>query len=375
MTSPTAPGGFGLDELDSALDSITDDETAASTDPTPAVPGAPPPASADPETPETPPELGEPEADDSADASATDPVAPATPETPTPDISAPAGTPFAFRVDGREVTPEGAVQLPDGSILFPAKAWQQVQGSFLGDRGVWRQKEARYQQAVSQAEASAKAQIADQMGAVELERDQARAALEEFQRILAAGPDAVQQWAENFAVNRPALEARMQARALEVQLEAERRQVKQFQAQRDQQTEEQRAEELRPQLEAHFDKALDHYLSGPFAGVAATPQEKAELRSFLWETHRAQLFYEDEQGIGFRKEILEAVLGREKARVEAVAKQTATLGAAATRNAAAIAPTPVRAKPKAAVVPPKKKAVDPDEVLDADIDEWLVGNN
>lgn len=381
MSSPTAPGDISLDDIDSALDSIHEDDTPASTDPTPAVTGATPPAAADPETPDQPPELGEPEADASVDASAADPTAPANPETPNPDIGTPAGTPFAFRVDGREVTPEGALQLPDGSVLFPAKAWAQVQGQFLGDRGVWRQKEAKYQQAVQQAQQAAQQQVAESLGAVELERDQARAALEEFQRILAAGPDAVMQWAENFAVNRPALEANMRARALEVKLQQAERQQQTWQAKESEQAEAQRAEEWRPQMEAHLDRALDHYLSGPFAGVATTPQEKADLRQFLWDTMREQLFYEAVvparklEDVGFRKEVLEAVLSREKARVGAVAKQTATLSAAATRNAAALAPTPMQARPaKAPAAPAKKKPLDVDAMVDAMLDDALSGD-
>lgn len=381
MTSPTAPGDVSLDDIDSALDEMTEDDSPASTDPTPVDAGATPPAM-DQEPADQPPELGEPEADAPVDASAADPAAPADPtETPNPTSGTPQGTPFAFRVDGREVTPEGALQLPDGSVLFPAKAWNQVQGQFLGDRGVWRQKEARYQQAVQQAEQSAQQQVAEQVGAVTLERDQAQAALDEFRGILARGPEAVLEWAQNFEVNRPALEATMRARALEVKLQQAEKQQQTWQSQRTEQEDQQYAESvLRPALESHVDYALDKLLAGEFTGVAPTPEDRAELRQHVWEVAGHQLFHplvenaRKPEDFGFNVALVKQILTREKARVGKVAQQTATLSAAATRNAAALAPTPKTMRP-AGATPAKKKPVDVDQMVDAMLDSALSGDD
>lgn len=374
MSSPVAPGDVSLDEIDQALDEIHTDDAPASTDPTPTAEADPPSSDAG-DAPE-PEATGETTAETPADpAVASAPDAALPDSTPNTQLTLPEGAqPFAFRVDGREYKPEGAMQLPDGSVLLPEKAWAQIRGGLLVDREAVNSKLAQARQQVQQARQEAEHQSTAALSAVTLERDQARAALEEFQKILSAGPDAVMQWAENFAVNRPALEARMQARALEVRLQQAEQERQTWQQQQAQATEAQQAEALRPQLEAHLEHALDVKLAGEFAGIASTPQEKADLRAFLWETMRGQLFYEDEQGIGFRTDLLDTVLGREKARQDAVAKKATVLSEAARRNAAATAPTsaaPRRGTPPPAKAP-KAKPVDVDEAIAA-ID-WLAND-
>jgi len=339
MTSPTAPGvadDLGGFEYHSEVEESRD---IASPEPVPAA------------LEDASPELGAadlPEPTAPAETTATSPAADLLPGEITPDkLTFPTGgTPFAFRIDGREVAPEGAVQYADGSVLLPAKAWDVMRGGFLADRGAWDQKERSYQAAVREARERRSS-----------EQVRAEKILAEWGKVLAGGPEAVVQWAEDFERNRPILEARIEAQMAQAELERYRAGEQQLQQQ-------QAAERLVPSLQGHLTSALNHYLSGPYKGVARTKAERDDLESFLWGTMAGQLFYEDEQGYGFRTDVLEQVLQREQARQQRAADATKKATDAARLNAAATSPTrTTRGAARPAPGQPKPKRLDPDEVI------------
>ena len=179
----------------------TPSDPPPSPDPVPSEPSAPPvsqdaaPAAGTPTPPATPPE----------------PEAPSptgeTPPTPTPEPP-PAPTPFTFRVDGREVTPNGAFVQPDGTITFQPEAWRTFQQQHVADRNVWRQKELQYRQAVQQAQATKTA-----------EQAKAEAVLSAITAAAEQGDDAVADLVLGFRANLPKLKAEAEARHYREQLE------------------------------------------------------------------------------------------------------------------------------------------------------------
>ena len=366
MTSPTAPGGDDLDGFE--YRSLAEDEATADTDPTPATDDAALPSPEGTEPPDPTPATGETTADARTDASVPSPGTSADPSELQPDqlMYPEGGVPFTFVVDGLTVAPEGAVQYPDGAVLLPTKAWDQLRGNNLADRGAWRQKEQQYQRQVQEARTAAEQGASQQVRALTVDRDRKSAALAEFEKIVALGPDELYDWCQNFAVNRPALEARMDAASVRAELDAVRSQTQRYETEADQRTQAEQDETDRTQCEAHLDYALTDLLTKEFPGVAQTPQDRAELKDHVVKTLGGVLFYRDpEAGLQMRVDLLREVLGREKKRAQGTLSDAARTLGAAQRNTAALAPTLVRRTPAKAVAAPAVKAkwVDHEEVL------------
>lgn len=364
MTSPTAPGTLdGFEYTSMADDEPMTDPAVSSTDSA----ASPAPGSSLTDSPAS----TETTADADPEASAPLEGAPADPDQSQPEtlVFPEGGSPFTFRVDGNDAAPAGAKVYPDGSVLLPKSAWDDIRGNWLGHRGAWRHKEAQYQQRIAHTEQAAMAAARDQVETVELERDQARAALEEFREILEGGPEAVFQWAQQFEVNKPALQARMEARELKVQLDRATRQTQTYTARETEQQEAAKAAEWRPALEDHLRHAITT-LAGTdeFKGVAATPEAVADLHGFLWETMADKLFYEKSENpqrledIGFRVDVLRTFLAREKKKADDRAAKVQTTVQSAVRNAGALAPTPHTGRKQAT---PHKGATAP-KILDPD---------
>lgn len=193
---------------------------------------APPTAAPDPApepSPDAPPVIDAAPTEPSAPAPASDAASdvPASPEAPAPTdppaaVPPAAPTPFTFRVDGRDVSPKGAVVQPDGTIAFTKDGFRAFQQQYVADRSVWRQREAQYQQQIQQAQQSQSA-------------EQARAAAV-LDRITAAirsenPSQAIYDMAIGFAAEFPKLTAEAEAAYWRKQAEAREQQVLPQQAQ------------------------------------------------------------------------------------------------------------------------------------------------
>ena len=365
LTAPDALDGF-------AYTSLADEDNASPTDLAPTETESIPPdsgatASPDPEAPV------EPTAETPADA--TDPTVPATPpdsETPTALMFPEGGQPFAFSVDGgRKFSPEGAVQYPDGSVLLPERAWAQIRGGFLVDRESVNAKLASARQQMEQARQTATAESSTRITALERDLEVRKAALDQFQQIIEAGPEALLEWAQQFDVNKPILLANMRAAELEARLKHAETQTQTYTARETEQAQEAKAAAWRPELENHLRHAITTLAAtDEFKGVAATPEAVEDLYGFLWETMADKLFYEKNENpqrledIGFNVNVLRAFLTREKKKADDRAAKVQTTVQSAVRNAGSLAPTPHVTKKPAA--PPKAaapKALDPDHVI------------
>lgn len=206
MAEQTADSGTWVDKM---FSSLADEQTTPTPDtPDPASPPPEPPVPTDAapatETPPPSPDLAAPETPASPEAPAsTDPPAAVPPAAPVP---------FTFRVDGREVSPKGAVVQPDGTIAFTPESFRTFQQQYVADRGVWRQKEQQYQRQIEQ---TARQQTAAQA--------QAEAILTAITKAAEQGDQAIYDLATGFAQNLPKLKAEAEARFYRTQLEEQER--------------------------------------------------------------------------------------------------------------------------------------------------------
>jgi hypothetical protein len=203
---------------------------------------AAPAASADDSDDGSPPPPAEP---DARPASAETPRGVEAPAEVTPAVFQPpvGGEPFHLRVDGRDIPIEGAAMHGD-YLVIPKDAWDRViRPQYLADRGAWRQKEAGYQRHIQQ--------LGTHRSDTEL---RAQAMLGKIAELDKGGPEAWANWLDNFAQNRPVLEAEIKARIAEQRAQA-------MEQQQHQQRQEAQAAQLEPLYQQHLAQTLDQYLS------------------------------------------------------------------------------------------------------------------
>lgn len=202
MPEQTADSGTWVDKMFGALADEPTTPTPDTPDPASPPPEPPVPTDAAPAT-ETPP----PSPDSAAPETPASPEAPASTDPPAA-VPPAAPVPFTFRVDGRDVSPKGAVVQPDGTIAFTPESFRTFQQQFVADRGVWRQKEQQYQRQIEQ---TAQQQTAAQV--------QAEAILTAITKAAEQGDQAIYDLATGFAQNLPKLKAEAEARFYREQLE------------------------------------------------------------------------------------------------------------------------------------------------------------
>lgn len=321
----------------SLLTALDDDAPQTAPDPEDAASAAPAASAADPDagSPDPSPEP------DARPASAETPAGVEAPAPVTPAVFQPpeGGEPFHLRVDGRDIPIQGAAMHGD-YLVIPKDAWDRViRPQYLADRGAWRQKEAGYQRQLQQ------------MQAVRSDTElRAQAMLAKIAELDKGGPEAWAGWLDNFAQNRPVLEAEIKARIAEQRAQA----LEQWQQQ---QAQEAQAAQIEPLYQQHLAQTLDQYLAQD--GYKVLAGERDELLRELWEDHRERLFVKADRDIpeagirqgedAFSFDAMERVLDRVAAKAKKYAAQTAKVQQAAKLNASVTPPKP--AKP----VPPRDR--------------------
>lgn len=169
------------------------------------------------------PPAEDPDAEDLEEEEGLEP-APAAPAPPAAWQPPEGGQPFRFRADHREVEVPGGLQWDHG-IYVPTDAWDGVVQRHLADR------DALQQYYGGQIENL-------QRQVIELNPEhhpivlEAQATLGALRELFDRGPQAMAEWFDQFAVNRPLFEAENRAKALQQQLELRQQQLTQaeFQA-------------------------------------------------------------------------------------------------------------------------------------------------
>lgn len=208
MPEQNGSAGSWLDRMDTAFaaetpiasepDATPDPESSATPSPVPtdatgSDASAPTTADVAPDTPAA-----------SSDPAAPEGTPPATdPATATP----PAAKPFTFRVDGTDVAPKGATLQPDGNITFTPESFRYLQQHYLGNRTVWREKDAQHSSTIKQLQQSV--QTSEQVRSTLLDR---------VAEVFAGSDDDILDRIASFRQNLPALKAELKAQAAESRL-------------------------------------------------------------------------------------------------------------------------------------------------------------
>lgn len=329
------PDPVGQDfDLDAAISTaLSEPETAPETPESASAPADSPTTDApDPAAPDASPDGESPPAA----------LAPVTPFDPSKHIPLDSGDPFTFRVDGRQVAPDGARVVGD-HIVFPKTTWQQMH-TLLADRSVIKERETGYRQRIQALEAG--------QGAWQQEKS---ALLAQVDRVF-SDPAAAQQFLENWQVHGPRLRAEMEAKAARAQLDAVR--------QRDAEAEAERQDAaLVPQLFDGLGATLEAWLQDE--GIDWQNDPDKHWGTFLrevWDDHGKDGLFTRDPLTG-RYELNEDKVARlfqreatrYKARQRSASVTSAQVEKKVQQNAAAIAP----AKPKPPV-PGKPVARAPD---------------
>lgn len=284
-----------LEELDDieAGDDLEGDEPAGDTE------GATPPDGS-----EAPAEgaesSNEPDAAaEGAEAPAAD-GSPAAPAAPAPWQPPAGGQPFRFRADRREVEVPGAIEYDHG-IYVPKDAWNGVVSRHLADRDE-----------ISRVITGLQRQVEERDPERHPEVIQARVTLQKFVELFDKGPDAVAQWLDHYAVNRPLLEAQIEKEALLAQLQSRNQQVSAT-------DQEAQTAEVAAQLPGYVEQNITALIS-QIPGLSELKGSEQQLVQQLWPYARSFLMEADrdypERGIRQgqivpRRDVLEQLLKQE----------------------------------------------------------------
>lgn len=264
--------------------------------------------------PEAPAEGGELEEDAAGDVTQPAEQPPKQPQTHPQQWKPPAGgTPFRFRADHREVEVPGALEWDHG-IYVPKDAWNGVVSRHLADRDSLYQQHQREVQTLQQ-------QLQDRDPDRNPVVQQANITVQKFRELMDQGPAAVAQWLDNFAVNRPLLEAEIKAAGLEAQLQARQQQM-------GSQEEEAAITRIQQELPGYVEQNIAALISQTPELASLKGSEKALVqslwpyaRSFLWEADRDYPEHQVARGqIVPRVEVLSQLLKQEADRRAEVAK-------------------------------------------------------
>lgn len=266
------------------------------------------------------------------DAPEPEPAAPAEPVGFTPPSG---GEPFAFRADGREVQVPGALKYEHGTYI-PAASWATVQRHLADREAISAQLRQKDQQIASLAP--------DQHPDV----IRARETLKAMSGLLDKGPAEVATWLDQFATNRPLLEAQIQNQVLQAQLQARQQQSTETEREQAQQW---YAQHLPGYLQQNIDWAIQ---SDPALAELAGMGD--QLRDAFWPL-APQLFVEVDRDypehnlrrgqLTVRHDVLKTLLTQRASQRAEVKKleAAAKLNQAATRRAPATPTVPARGRP------------------------------
>lgn len=234
---------------------------------------------ATPETrPEAPAEGGAPAAEQAEAEERTEPE-PVPPQQHPEQWQPPdGGQPFRFRADHREVEVPGALEWDHG-IYVPKEAWNGVVSRHLADRDALYeqyQNDVGYWQRLAEERDPEKNQQIIQAGLT----------LQKFHELMELGPAEVAKWLDNYAVNRPLLEAKIREETLQAQLASREQRVNEseFQAV---------VQATREQLPGFIQGNLEAAIS-QLPELTELKGSEAQLMEQLWPVAKSFL-YEDPQ--------------------------------------------------------------------------------
>lgn len=253
------------DPLASALDSLSVDDLELD-EQTPEV--AEPAPEAEAEAPAAEPQV---------DGDGTEPPAPpaTATETPPPEPEwVPKGEPFKFKVDATEVSPEGALVTPHG-VLIPQKAWDDIRGKYLGNRDVWRQQQAQWQQRVQQ--------VTEQVTRAQQEAQVAQTFVKSLIDEAQADP-------EKFIGRLDQLIATLPMKVKDAELRLYQERESQREQERQQYEAAQQQERLETDLQSFLAQQVESAIAADFKALAPTRDEAAELLRELYDRHGLELF-------------------------------------------------------------------------------------
>lgn len=189
---------------------------------------------------------------DGDDPAALDPATPAEAVTDSAAWQPPAGgESFAFRADGREVPVPGALKYPHG-IYVPNEAWTTVQ-RHLADREAFNGQLRHKDQQIAALDPDRHPDVI-----------KGRESVKAMAALLDKGPEEVAKWLDNYAINRPLIDAQIEKATLEARLQSYTQQQTTAQT-------EQAAKDLAERLPVQLRQTMD-------AVIQSTP-EFAELAS------------------------------------------------------------------------------------------------
>lgn len=158
---------------------------------------------------------------------------------------------WGFSADGIKVTVPGAKLTPDG-ILIPKAAWDRTVQPHLADRKQWNVQVQEFRRT--------EAGLREQVQQIELGQHpaivRANAVTARFDELLNAGPEKIAEFLDNFAVNRPILEAEARAKAAEMERD-------QFRTRQDTANREAQQAALEPQKRAAVEQQVSAMLATP----------------------------------------------------------------------------------------------------------------
>lgn len=314
-----------MESTEQGADTLVADllEAAGGSEATPETDTATPATDQSP-TPDTPPVQPDATSPEKVDAPAT--PAPLTPpEIPTPVDPFSGGEPFAFRIDGRQVSIDGAKVIND-HVVIPKSAWLNQMQHFLGDRSAIRNREGQYKQALEQANA----------GRSEWEAEKATM-LGEIQQMF-ADPEAMLAKLQNWQTEGPLLMAKMEAKAA-------RQQVEQFQRRQQDEMRHQQEAAVIPQLQDQLGDTVEQWLSDHGINWESDKERWSGWMRNVWEDFGPNGLFQRDPISGrpvLQEDKVQRLFQREVSRVQSAQVAAKAVEQKKAMNAAAVAPS----KPK-----------------------------
>jgi hypothetical protein len=324
-TQSEAPGRA---TLEAELRDIDVDDETPGTEPAEDTGEASPPEESEAPAQEEGDQEGQPEAEEGAlEEEGEEPTEAAAPTEPVAWKPPQGGTPFQFKVDGKDVPVPGALRYDHG-VYIPADSWIHLQRN-LADREVIRGRFQEYEQRLEQLKPEHNPTVI-----------QAQETLNAFLGLLDKGPEAVADWLDKFETNRPLLEADVREKTLRKQLENQQGTVSQAETERV-------ASEIAPQLPGYLGQHIEAAVAAAAADYPDLAGQTAKLVEEMWPFANQLFFQADDRDypedgvakgqIGIRRQVLTSLLRQAQAHRAEVKKlqKASTFNGKATGRVAA----------------------------------------
>ena len=279
----------------------------------------------------TPPDGAETPADDAApdepEGIEPEPEAPPAPEPPVAWQPPEGGQPFRFRADHREVEVPGALEYDHG-IYVPKDAWNTVVSRHLADRDQFQRELQARDRTIEERDPEKHPQILE-----------ARVTLEKFRELLDKGPEKMAEWLDNYAVNRPLLEAQIEKEALAAQ-------IKSLTERTSTADQEARAAQVAAELPGYVEQHIQAAIS-QIPGLSELKGSEKKLVESLWPYARSFLTENAQGQIAVRPDILNQLLKQEADRRSEIKRleEAGKYNRAATARATPPKTVPARGRP------------------------------